>query len=216
MPNGEPEIDGTADRARESNFSAALSGRGDGEHDRDHGEEKGGPFLHGVLSRSDPFSRFYLVADGSHASCPAFEKAGLYRDPACCDPCGKVSPAGCRSARSPRRCTAKIRRTRRSASRSARITGRGETSLGQRAEAASGQIIAAGERGGYYHEERGEFRAPHPRAHRSVAARGQEGPADEAVRRPGKPGAGQKGSEGIVTDAANPGHLFRRRRWRRS
>jgi hypothetical protein len=92
----------------------------------------------------------------------------------------------------------------------------GETSLGQRAEAASGQIIAAGERGGYYHEERGEFRAPHPRAHRSVAARGQEGPADEAVRRPGKPGAGQKGSEGIVTDAANPGHLFRRRRWRRS
>jgi hypothetical protein len=92
----------------------------------------------------------------------------------------------------------------------------GETSLGQRAEAASGQTIAAGERGGYYHQERGEFRAPHPRAHRSVAARGQEGPADEAVRRPGKPGAGQKGSEGIVTDAANPGHLFRRRRWRRS
>ena len=125
MPNGEPEIDGTADRARESNFSAAPSGTGDEEHDRDHGEEKGGPFLHGVLSRSDPFSRFYLVADGSHASCPAFEKAGLYRDPACCDPCGKVSPAGCRSARSPRRCTAKIRRTRRSASRSARITAGG-------------------------------------------------------------------------------------------
>lgn len=130
MPNGEPEIDGTADRARESNFSAAPSGTGDGEHDRDHGEEKGGPFLHGVLSRSDPFSRFYLVADGSHASCPAFEKAGLYRDPAYCDPCGKVSPAGCRSARSPRRCTAKIRRTRRSASRSARITGRGKRALG--------------------------------------------------------------------------------------